>query len=34
LSLGIGRGIVRTEGRIEIEAFGDHDRASSDHVDT
>jgi hypothetical protein len=34
LSLGIERGIARTEGRIAIEAFIDHDGASSDHVDT
>jgi hypothetical protein len=33
-SLGIERGIVRTEGRIEIEAFVDHDGSSPDHVDT
>jgi hypothetical protein len=34
LSLGIERGIVRTEGRIAIEVFIDHDGTSSDHVDT
>jgi hypothetical protein len=33
-NLSIERGIVRTEGRNENEAFVDHDGASSNPVDT